>query len=297
MSCRYSSCLSFSSPNIRSEQHLGEADDGVERRPQLVGHVGEELRLVTGWRPRAARSSPRSPGTAGRSRMAMTAWSAKVWSSSISLSENGSAARRATAITPIASAPRAASAPGGGSGSPPAARARASPAKPAGSVSMSGTWVTARSRSVRAAYEGRRPARGRVPPHGGSPLREVGLGDTMEGRPDLHRRRSRGHRRGARTGAQWCRTRAAYRWASSKWRRAGSPPSPSAARSVSGGSLRARLDLCSRLAWDSCSRAAMLLNCSARAWELVARAHLDALGRGRRGASRARRLPAGRGWA
>jgi hypothetical protein len=28
------------------EQHLGEADDRVERRPQLVGHVGEELGLV-----------------------------------------------------------------------------------------------------------------------------------------------------------------------------------------------------------------------------------------------------------
>ncbi len=28
------------------EQHLGEADDGVERRAQLVGHVGEELGLV-----------------------------------------------------------------------------------------------------------------------------------------------------------------------------------------------------------------------------------------------------------
>ena len=26
-------------------EHLGEADDGVERRPQLVRHVGEELRL------------------------------------------------------------------------------------------------------------------------------------------------------------------------------------------------------------------------------------------------------------
>ena len=28
------------------EQHFGEADDGVERRAQLVRHVGEELRLV-----------------------------------------------------------------------------------------------------------------------------------------------------------------------------------------------------------------------------------------------------------
>ena len=28
------------------DHHLGEADDGVERRAQLVAHVGEELRLV-----------------------------------------------------------------------------------------------------------------------------------------------------------------------------------------------------------------------------------------------------------
>ena len=28
------------------EEHLGEADDRVERRAQLVAHVGEELRLV-----------------------------------------------------------------------------------------------------------------------------------------------------------------------------------------------------------------------------------------------------------
>ena len=27
-------------------QHFGEADDGVERRAQLMGHVGEELGLV-----------------------------------------------------------------------------------------------------------------------------------------------------------------------------------------------------------------------------------------------------------
>ena len=28
------------------EQHLGEADDRIQRRAQLVGHAGEELRLV-----------------------------------------------------------------------------------------------------------------------------------------------------------------------------------------------------------------------------------------------------------
>ena len=27
-------------------QHLGQADDGVERRAQLMAHIGEELRLV-----------------------------------------------------------------------------------------------------------------------------------------------------------------------------------------------------------------------------------------------------------
>ena len=28
------------------DHHLGQADDGVERRAQLVAHAGEELRLV-----------------------------------------------------------------------------------------------------------------------------------------------------------------------------------------------------------------------------------------------------------
>ena len=46
MSSVYSACFSFSSPNSLSPQDFGEADDGVERRAQLVRHVGEELRLV-----------------------------------------------------------------------------------------------------------------------------------------------------------------------------------------------------------------------------------------------------------
>ena len=46
MSCRYSLCFSLRAPEHLREQHLREADDGVERRPELVGHVGEELRLV-----------------------------------------------------------------------------------------------------------------------------------------------------------------------------------------------------------------------------------------------------------
>ena len=33
-------------PRIVSPVNLGEADDGVEWRAELMGHVGEELRLV-----------------------------------------------------------------------------------------------------------------------------------------------------------------------------------------------------------------------------------------------------------
>ena len=32
------------------DHHLGQADDGVERRAQLVAHIGEELRLVVASR-------------------------------------------------------------------------------------------------------------------------------------------------------------------------------------------------------------------------------------------------------
>jgi len=45
MSLRYSSCLALSSPNIRWSS-TGEPDDGIERRPKLVRHVGEELGLM-----------------------------------------------------------------------------------------------------------------------------------------------------------------------------------------------------------------------------------------------------------
>ena len=41
-------------------QHLGEADDGVERRAQLVAHIGEELRLVLARNLELRGSSPRS---------------------------------------------------------------------------------------------------------------------------------------------------------------------------------------------------------------------------------------------
>ena len=46
MSSVYSACFSFSSPNSLLLQDFGEADDGVERGAQLMGHVGEEFRLV-----------------------------------------------------------------------------------------------------------------------------------------------------------------------------------------------------------------------------------------------------------
>ena len=46
MSSRYSSCFALISPDDPLAQHLREPDDRVQRRPQLVGHVGQELRLV-----------------------------------------------------------------------------------------------------------------------------------------------------------------------------------------------------------------------------------------------------------
>ena len=45
MSPRYSLCAAGTGPALPSYMSLGEADDGVERRAQLVGHVGEELAL------------------------------------------------------------------------------------------------------------------------------------------------------------------------------------------------------------------------------------------------------------
>ena len=46
MSRRYSSWRSLMLAEHPLEQHLGEPEHGVERRPQLVGHAGQELRLV-----------------------------------------------------------------------------------------------------------------------------------------------------------------------------------------------------------------------------------------------------------
>ena len=54
----YSACFSFSSPEHALVQHLREADDRVERRAQLVRHVGEELRLVAAGRLQLAVQPP-----------------------------------------------------------------------------------------------------------------------------------------------------------------------------------------------------------------------------------------------
>ena len=75
------------------EQHLGEADDRVERRAQLVRHVGEELATCAGWRPRAAGSCPRSRGTAARSG----------WPGPTGWRTSAAARRRAAAKSPGAS--------------------------------------------------------------------------------------------------------------------------------------------------------------------------------------------------
>jgi hypothetical protein len=39
-------CLFCAEARRVADHHLGQADDGVERRAQLVAHAGEELRLV-----------------------------------------------------------------------------------------------------------------------------------------------------------------------------------------------------------------------------------------------------------
>src|SRR5262245_59607663 len=46
MSSVYSACFSFSSPNILSPQDFREADDRVQWRAQLMGHVCEKFGLV-----------------------------------------------------------------------------------------------------------------------------------------------------------------------------------------------------------------------------------------------------------
>ena len=46
MSWRYSACFVVHLPEHTLREHLREAEDRVQRRPELVGHVGQELRLV-----------------------------------------------------------------------------------------------------------------------------------------------------------------------------------------------------------------------------------------------------------
>src|SRR4051812_43337124 len=79
-------------------EHLGVADDGVERRAQLVRHVGDEGALVL------ARLSKLASWSASNSRafsIAITAWSANVSRSWMCRSEKGSASLRRMTITPI----------------------------------------------------------------------------------------------------------------------------------------------------------------------------------------------------
>src|SRR6516165_10166124 len=79
---------------------FGVTQDSVEWCAQLMAHIGEELRLV-----RLASSSCRLLSwISSNSRtfsIAITAWSAKVSTSSICLSVNGRTALRCKTITPI----------------------------------------------------------------------------------------------------------------------------------------------------------------------------------------------------
>src|SRR5262245_38510526 len=68
------------------DHHFGQPDDGIERRAQLVAHAGDELRLVLA-RPHVLDRDP--------------AWSAKVVTSSICLSVNGSTVLRVKISTPV----------------------------------------------------------------------------------------------------------------------------------------------------------------------------------------------------
>ena len=59
-------------------QHLGDADDGVERCAQLVAHVGEELRLVLARDSASWRLLSWISSNSRTFSIAITAWSAKV---------------------------------------------------------------------------------------------------------------------------------------------------------------------------------------------------------------------------
>ena len=72
------------------EQHVGEADHGVQRRAQLVRHAGQELGLVPARRPRARRVLSSS------SRNTRALWIATAdWLASVSSSVDGRSGERA----------------------------------------------------------------------------------------------------------------------------------------------------------------------------------------------------------
>src|SRR6266566_8994628 len=82
------------------DHHLGQADDGIERGAQLMAHTGEELRLVFA----CLRELPVLSWISSNRRtfsIAITAWSAKVVTSSICLSVNGSTVLRVKTSTPV----------------------------------------------------------------------------------------------------------------------------------------------------------------------------------------------------
>src|SRR2546422_11305329 len=68
------------------DHHFGQPDDGIERRAQLVAHAGDDCDLCS-----LARTFS----------IAIAAWSAKVVTSSICLSVNGSTVLRVKTSTPV----------------------------------------------------------------------------------------------------------------------------------------------------------------------------------------------------
>jgi len=46
MSCKYSSCFAVHLAEHLLDQHFRKADDGIQRRAQLMRHVGQELKIL-----------------------------------------------------------------------------------------------------------------------------------------------------------------------------------------------------------------------------------------------------------
>ena len=139
MSRTYSSWRSLSSPNMPLQQHVGEPDDRVQRRPQLVRH--------------RARNSDLCPQAISSSRAVWTFWiaiapcAANVSTSSTVRSSNGSTVSRQSTITPEHALARRASARRASCGSR-RARARASSCT-AGRSGASRIWTVRRSAPTR----------------------------------------------------------------------------------------------------------------------------------------------------